>query len=182
MGHGASTVAGCPRDTLIAFFDDPTAPLDASCMVEMTAQFVIPSEELAAVEMEPFTNEYMGITGLAPANWAETAPGVYTRASSALDVTTLIAQAAPGTASDLLAGLLARLGAGDSGAIMTEYEADGLSWALFSLEVQPVAVDIALSEIGDQVLLVVLQSMPGERDALYESVYLPAIDALKLTE
>jgi hypothetical protein len=175
-------VAGCPRDTLIAFFDDPVAPLDASCMGDMETQFVLPFEEAAAVEMEPFTNEAMGITGLAPVGWAEAAPGVYTRANSALDVTTLIEQAAPGTASDLLAGLLSRMGAEDTSATMEEYEADGLSWALFSLEVQTVAVDMALAESGDQVLLVLLQSTPGEREALYELVYLPAIDALRPVE
>ena len=65
---------------------------------------------------------------------------------------------------------------------MEEYEADGLSWALFSLEVQTVAVDIALAESGDQVLLVLLQSTPEEREALVESVYMPAIDALKPIE
>jgi hypothetical protein len=94
----------------------------------------------------------------------------------------LIEQAAPGTASDLLAGLLARLGVDDAPAIMEEYEAEDLSWALFSVEVQIVAVDIALAESGDQVLVIVLQSTPDEREALYESVYLPAIDALKPIE
>jgi hypothetical protein len=182
VGHGASTVAGCPRDTMIAFFDDPTTLLDASCMAEMEAEFVVPSGEATPVEMEPFTNESMGITGLAPVGWTEAAPGVYTRANSALDVTTLIEQAAPGTASDLLAGLLARMGAEDAQVNMEEYEADGLSWALFSLEVQTVAVDIALTESGDQVLLVLLQSTPDEREALVESVYMLAIDALKPIE
>ncbi|MGD8473269.1 MAG: alpha/beta hydrolase [Anaerolineae bacterium] len=182
VGHGASTVAGCPRDTMIAFFDDPTTLLDASCMAEMEAEFVVPSGEATPVEMEPFTNESMGITGLAPVGWTEAAPGVYTRANSALDVTTLIEQAAPGTASDLLAGLLARMGAEDAQVGMEEYEADGLSWALFSLEVQTVAVDIALTESGDQVLLILLQSTPDEREALVESVYMPAIDALKPIE
>jgi len=182
VGHGASVVSGCPRDTLIAFFDDPTTLLDASCMGEMEAEFVVPSGEAVPVEMESFTNEVMGITGLAPVGWIESAPGVYTRGNSALDVTTLIEQAAPGTASDLLAGLLARMGAEDAQVSMEEYEVDGLSWALFSLEVQTVAVDIALAESGDQVLLVLLQSTPDELESLVESVYMPAIDALKPIE
>jgi hypothetical protein len=148
----------------------------------MELAFVVPSGEAAPVEMEPFTNEAMGITGLAPVGWTESAPGAYTRANSALDVTTLIEQAAPGTASDLLAGLLSRLGVDGAAATMEEYEADGLSWALYSLEVQTVAVDIALAESGEQVLLVVLQSTPEEREALVESAYLPAIDALKPIE
>ncbi len=182
VGHGASVVAGCPRDSLLAFFDDPATSPDGACIDEMEVGFVVPSGEAVPVEMEPFSNEAMDITGLAPAGWIEAGPGVYTRASSALDVTTLIEQAAPGTASDLLAGLLTRLGVENAPAVMEEYEADGLSWALFSLEVQTVAVDIALAESGGQVLLIVLQSTPDDREALFESVYLPAIDALKPVE
>jgi pimeloyl-ACP methyl ester carboxylesterase len=177
VGHGASVVAGCPFDTMIAFLDDPATTPDDACVAGMSVAFVVPSEA-PAVEMEPFTNEAMGITGLAPAGWTEAGPGVYTRATSALDVATLIEQAAPATAEVLLAGLMAQLGLDEAPSSTGEREANGLTWTLYELHVQTVSVDIALAESDGLVLIVLLQSAQDERDGLYEAVYLPAIDAL----
>jgi len=178
VGHGASIVAGCPFDTMIAFLDDPTTPPDDACTADMAVEFAVPSVEAAAVDMEPFTNEAMGITGLAPAGWTEVGLGVYTRASSALDVATLIEQAAPGTAAQLLTGLIGQLGLDEAPGSAGERKANGLTWVLYELQVQTVSVDIALAESDGLVLIVLLQSAQDERDGLYDAVYLPAIDAL----
>jgi pimeloyl-ACP methyl ester carboxylesterase len=178
VGHGASVVEGCPFDTMIAFLDDPTTPPDDACTADMAVEFAVPSDEAVAVEMEPFANEAMGITGLAPAGWTEAGLGVYTRASSALDVATLIEQAAPGTADQLLTGLVGQLGLSEAPASTGEREANDLTWMLYELQVQTVSVDIALAESDGLVLIVLLQSAQDERDGLYEAVYLPAIDAL----
>jgi pimeloyl-ACP methyl ester carboxylesterase len=178
VGHGASVVAGCPFDTMSAFLGDPAVSPDDACTSEMAVAFVVPSDQAAAVEMEPFTNDVMGITGLTPAGWTEVGLGVYTRASSALDVATLIEQAAPGTAGELLSGLIGQLGLAEVPGSTGEREANGLTWMLYELQVQTVAVDIALAESDGQVLIVLLQSAQDERDELYDAVYLPAIDAL----
>ena len=57
-------------------------------------------------------------------------------------------------------------------------EANGLTWTLYSFKVQGLSIDMALAESGGQGLVVILQSEPRERDALYEAVFLPVIDAL----
>jgi pimeloyl-ACP methyl ester carboxylesterase len=178
VGHGASVVEGCPFDTMIAFLKDPVTPPDDACVAQMAVAFVVPSEETAVVEMVPFSNEAMGITGLAPSGWTEAGPGVYIRATSALDVVTLIQQAAPATAEALLSGLMGQLGLGEAPSSMGEHEANGLTWTLYALQVQSVSVDIALAESDGLVLIVLLQSAQDERDALYEAVFLPAVDAL----
>ena len=178
VGHGASVVEGCPRDMLLAFFNDPTTALDDACVAEMGVQFAVPSGEAVAVELEPFTNEAMGITGLSPVGWTVAGPGVFARASSGLDVASLIEQAAPGSTENLLATLAAQLGLDELPESVGEREANGLTWTLYTVEVQGISVDIALAEGGGKVLIVLLQSPLGERDALYEAVYLPAIDAL----
>jgi pimeloyl-ACP methyl ester carboxylesterase len=178
VGHGASVVEGCPRDMLVAFFTDPTVEPDGACVAGMEMQWVVPSGEVEAVTLEPFTNEAMGITGLVPAGWTEAAPGVYARGRSGLDVVTVIEQAAPGTAGGLLAQLTAQLGLDESPASTGEREANGITWTLYSVQVQGVSVDIALAESDGLVLIVILQSGMDERDALYEAVFLPAADAL----
>ena len=54
------------------------------------------------ITLVPFTNETFGIQGLVPEGWREAAPGIYARASSALDGVSLIQQAVPGmSAADL---------------------------------------------------------------------------------
>jgi pimeloyl-ACP methyl ester carboxylesterase len=178
VGHGASVVEGCPRDMLISFLNDPTATPDDACVAGMAMQWVVPSDEVQAVQLEPFTNEAMGIRGVVPAAWTEAAPGVFARASSGLDVATVIEQAAPGSAEDLLTLLASQLGLSEVPSSVGEREANGLTWTLFAVEVQGISVDIALAESDALALIVLLQSAMDEREALYQAVYLPAIDAL----
>jgi len=178
VGHGASVVEGCPRNMVISFFNDPTAAPDDACVAGMAMQWVVPSGEVQAIELEPFTNEAMGIRGVVPTGWTEAAPGVYARASSGLDVTTVIEQAAPGTAAALLAALKGQLGLGEAPESVGEREANDLTWMLYAVEVQGIAVDIALAESDGLVLIVLLQSAMDQHSALYEAVFLPAIDAL----
>ena len=177
VGHGASAVEGCPRDMLIAFFNDPTS-VDDACVAGMAMQYVVPSEEVEAVELEPFTHEVMGITGLKPIGWTEAGPGVFARQSSGLDIATVIQQAADGSAEHLLATLSSQLGLDEIPEGVEQREANGLTWTLYHVEVQNISVDFALAEGGGLALIVLLQSQPDERDALFEGVYLPAIDNL----
>jgi hypothetical protein len=178
VGHGASVVEGCPRDMLISFLNDPTTALDDACIAGMGVQFVVPSGEAVAVELEPFTNQAMGITGLKPAGWSEAGPGVFTRGSSGLDVATLIEQAAPGSTGDWLGVLTAQLGLDEQPESTGEREANDRTWTLYAVEVQGLSVDIALAESDGLVFIILLQSAQDERDGLYEAVYLPVIDAL----
>ena len=182
VGHGASVVEGCPRDMLLAFFNDPTGALDDDCVTEMGVQFVVPAEQDVAVELEPFTHELMRITGLKPVGWTEMGPGVFARQSSGLDVATVIQQSADGSADHLLATLSAQLRLDEIPTSTGQREATGLTWTLYSVEVRGISVDFALSEGGGLALSVLLQSAPDERDALNEAVYLPAIDNLVPSE
>jgi hypothetical protein len=88
---------------LIAFIQDPSTTPDDSCISEMVPlSFVVPAESASIIELEPFTDEAMNISGVAPAGWTESSPGVFSRASSGLDAAALIEQAAPSSAQDLL--------------------------------------------------------------------------------
>jgi pimeloyl-ACP methyl ester carboxylesterase/predicted small lipoprotein YifL len=178
VGHGASVVPGCPREMMIAFLIDPSTAPDDSCISEMgSPQFVVPAEA-GEIELEPFTNEAMGIRGVVPAGWTEISLGAYSRARSATDTAVLIAQAAPMSAEDLLDLLTAQLGLGETPEGIDEREVNGLTWTLYAIEVQGLSIDLALAESNGQGLLVMLQSEPGEHEILYEAVFLPVVDAL----
>jgi pimeloyl-ACP methyl ester carboxylesterase len=178
MGHGVSAMAGCPRDMMIAFLEDPTAAPDDACIAKMgPPRFVVPAES-GAVTLEPFVNEQMGIQGVLPAGWTEISVGAYARGASATDSAAVIAQSAQMTADDLLGLFTTQLGLDTKPESVGQREANGLTWTLYSFKVQGLSIDMALAESGGQGLVVILQSEPRERNALYEAVFLPVIDAL----
>lgn len=178
VGHGASIVEGCPIDMMVAFLDDPSSPPDDACIAEMDGpRFTVPGGS-QAVEMEPFSSEIFGFQGMIPAGWEEVSPGAYARGDSALDVATILIQAAP-MGADMLLGLLSsQLGLSAPPESIGEREANGLTWTLYAVEIQTIPVDLALAESEGVSFIVLLQSDPDEHDALYEAVFLPAIDAL----
>jgi pimeloyl-ACP methyl ester carboxylesterase len=178
VGHGASVADDCPRDMIVAFLDDPTAAPDDACIAAMDLpQFVAPVEA-GAIELEPYTNEQMGIQGLIPAGWTEVNVGVYSRGSSAMDTAVVLVQAASVSAEDLLTLVSGQLGLEEPPEVVGGREANGLTWALYAVTVQGLEIDMALTEADGLALIVLLQSDPGEHEALYEAVFLPVVDAL----
>jgi pimeloyl-ACP methyl ester carboxylesterase len=178
VGHGASTVEGCPQQMMVAFLQDPTRAPDSACVAAMEApRFSVPTEG-TAVEMVPFTDAQLGIQGVAPQGWTQQNPGVFVRGSSATDLAVLIEQGTPGTAQDLLNLLSQQLGLAEAPESSGQREANGITWNLYSAQVGGLSIEFALGESGGLALVVLLQSDPREHDALVEAAYLPAIDAL----
>jgi len=178
MGHGASG-ADCPRTMMLAFLDDPTTAPDAACIAEMeVAPFVVPVQA-ADIELEPYTNKELGIRSVVPAGWTEARPGLFARASSALDVAVLqVAVEREMNAKELLDAMAKGYGLAKSPESTGERQANHLTWSLYALKVQGVPRDLALAESEGLTLIVLLRSAANERDALYEAVFLPAMDAM----
>lgn len=138
------------------------------------------------IALVPFASEPLGIQGLAPADWSETAQGVFRRAGSDADLTTLIQQYARGATADQIGGMmLAGLGPGmlpeSSGTVKTA----NLSWTLYQGKAETanqgsVTVHLALAEDGAGAYYVMLQAPTEESEALYEGVFLPVVKALAL--
>ncbi|MGQ9555101.1 MAG: serine hydrolase domain-containing protein [Anaerolineae bacterium] len=167
----ASPTATAPAATATP---EPTATATATAMPTATA----------AITLQPFTNEAMAITGLAPTGWSEIAPGVYNRGQGPTDLARIIQQAAPGaTADQITAALLPQLGVQSLPEKSSSYESPALTWDLYYLEVEApgvgtVAVDVALAKTDAAAYIVLLQALPAEYRALHEAVFLPALEAL----
>lgn len=58
-----------------------------------------------------------------------------------------------------------------------EREANSLVWQLYQATSQSHPVDVALAEHGPQTLMVLMFSYGDERDALYQTVFLPVVDS-----
>jgi hypothetical protein len=180
VGHGASPGTGCPADMMTAFLNDPTTAPDDACIGEMGPPEFIPPLDAGTIELEPFADDDMNITGVYPTGWSREGNGVFMRDESDLDATVLIAQAAPVSARDLLEYYAGLLEMGDVPESAGEREADGLAWTLYEAQYQDQPADMALTERDGLALILMLVSEPSERDALYEAVFLPAVDALEL--
>ncbi len=183
IGHGASVSGDCPLSVTLDFLADPTQQPDAACIAGMEApDFIVPGDSLTTtVELEPYSNDTFGISGLKPVDWEELAPGTFARGASALDQTVLIQQAAPpGLGVDGLLGVLtSQLGLEETPVQSGEYEdANGRTWALFGSEFQGFPINMGFHEDDSGLFIIILISEGDQAELLYDAVFVPAMDAI----
>lgn len=179
IGHDILGASECARSITGNFIADPTQAPDASCIAQMKGVAFDLPREAPAVVLEPVTYEESGFSGLVPAGWTDEAlPRNYRRGLTALDPTTLVQDAIPMTADELFSLLAKQLGFDPGLENAASTESGSLVWDLYSFEYQSYRADLALVEDGDKAYFVLLISPPDERDALYETVFLPVVDAL----
>jgi CubicO group peptidase (beta-lactamase class C family) len=140
----------------------------------------------ATTVLEPFTNDAMGISGVAPEGWAEAAPGTYARGANATDPTVLIQKSYPGTTLDQInAALLPQLGLEELPESVGSRESAAFTWDLYTVEVEApgvgmFTVEIAQSETDAAAYMVLLQALADDFDmnSYREAIFLPTVDAL----
>ena len=179
IGHDILVASECAQSIIGDFIADPTQPPDASCIAQMPGVTFDVPHEVEEIVLEPVTWEDSGISGLVPAGWTdELLPRNYRRGLTALDPTTLVQDAVPMTADELFDLLAMQLGLDPELESVASAESDSLVWDIYSFEYQSYWADLALAEDDDKAYFVLLISPPDERDALYETVFLPVVDAL----
>ncbi|MFN8596829.1 MAG: alpha/beta fold hydrolase, partial [Anaerolineae bacterium] len=182
-GHGASISEECPRSILLAFLDDPTTKPTSTCPADKMAkaEFAIPLQ-VADLKLTPFTEDALSLSSVRPDSWQKIGPGTFTPSGEVTDQTALLIQAGP-IKPDMFINLM-KTQIEQSG-IKVDFQktgtrsANSLDWTLYSTTVSIAAIDMAVAEGKDVTYFVLLQSPPGDRDALYQGAFLPAIDALK---
>ena len=183
LGHGTSLAEGCPRDITLAFFDDPTATVDTSCVAEMDPiDFRIPGEPPPPITLVAFTETVLNteISGLVPEDWTAIGLGGYTRGESAVDQTAIVQQVIPlATPSILVPLLTSQFNLDSDPEPVGEVDSALGTWETYRGTSDDFAFDIALIEHGAGTAMIVLVSDPAERDSLREQVLLPAIDAFR---
>ena len=138
------------------------------------------SENEAPVEgaFEPFSDPTMGIQGLTPTGWGKAGPGTFARGDSTDDITVLLMQAAPVTAQDLLTTLSGQLGLSALPEVVGEQQANNLAWTFYVIQIDEVVRDIALAENEGVAYIIILRSAAAERPDLYETIFIPTVEAL----
>ena len=177
-GHDGETQSDCAATIISAFIDEPTAAPDDACIDDLPGlEFDLPSEPVE-VTLEPWTSESVGLAGVAPAGWEEVQPGIFARASSALDPVAMQVVSVPGSTADLLAIVTPQFGLDQAPESAGRRAANGLDWTLYAFDVNGVFRYLGLAENEGRTLVVVLRYDPDEGDAIYSEVFLPVVDAL----
>lgn len=183
-GHNVGSGSECAGSITAEFVDEPTREPDAACIADMPGiVFDLPTEPGAAkVELEPFTDDWLRFTGLAPTGWAEPFPLYYRRELTALDPTTFVLDAAHMTADELF-GLLSQQLGFDPGLESVARDEWGIfTWDFYQFEYLGDPADLGLAEAGGQAYFVLLISPAEERDSLYEELFLRAVRTLAPVE
>ncbi|MEM7336234.1 MAG: alpha/beta fold hydrolase [Chloroflexota bacterium] len=185
VGHAASTSGECPLSMTLAFLNDPTAPLNGSCIETMGApefqsSTAASQEEISLVEFEADSG-FGAIIGVRPDGWQEQFAGVFARGSNALDQTALMQIGAPGIPPDTFLGLVTEQmgleeGLEEAGQIE---DANGRLWDILQGDLQGFPMTIALLNEDSFTFIVLLVSDESDVEALTSSVFLPALDAIQ---
>ena len=183
LSHGSFGDNACPQSIVLAFLSDPTAPVDSSCMATMEPlAFTVPYV-MTSIELVPYENSALGVSGVAPAGWDELEAGLLSPTSNT----------PPGLAYRVLDNLDEYLGRTIFGYYgytdlpepINTVEANGRSWNVYKIEDPSGAAYpyFAISDNGDGsgVVIAVLGRDDNERAILFEQLFYQAIDALELT-
>lgn len=179
IGHGASGTA-CGSELMLAFLDDPTAPVDGTCVRTMAVPpFDVADDAPLPLALVPWRSDALGVAGLMPEGWEEVQPGVFARRHTAADQTAITVLKVPLSTRETVALLSERLGVDGTLEAAATRDTVGRSWTLYQTRTQGFVVDLAVAEVERGALVLVLTSLPDEQSALYADVYLPVMDALE---
>ncbi len=169
----------CARSIAGNFFDDPTRSPDASCVARLPGVVFDVPGKVPEVVLEPFSDEKRGFSGLVPADWTEISPAVLTRRNSALDPTYFVIATEPTTADEMFAELARQLDVDPEMEIVALTEIGNFTWDFYTFA-RPggYTADLALTADNERAYFVYLVSAPDEHDALYDKLFLPAVEAM----
>jgi pimeloyl-ACP methyl ester carboxylesterase len=173
----------CPITLVNTFLANPEQFPDPACLESMAVSYYTTYTGEPPLELHSVTNEEEGLIADIPVGWTASGQGTYSREAYYGDFTELQIQASEIAASEWLASLAngyKGVGFDRTPARNTTRFANQLNWVLYRAFYENKPVDLAFAETGEQTLMVLLLSQVSERDALYRTVYLPAIDGTAL--
>ncbi len=177
MGHDVLS-SPCAQSIAGSFIENPLDFSIDDCVGEMgSVTFELPSPESELV-LIPFEDEARGFQGLIPDGWQEHGPANLTRKRTALDPTYFVLEGTPGTKTDLQVDLFTQLGLDLSKAPKLDTDLGSFIWTFYTFNQGDPIIDIALTEDDGKAYFVLLISPLDEYEALYNGLFLPAVEAM----
>jgi pimeloyl-ACP methyl ester carboxylesterase len=185
LSHDASLSDECSRTLIFDFLDNPQAEPASTCInADHRVQFITGDEALE-ITFSPFSDESIGLQGVAPDGWNEIRAGSYARNANVLDVTIMQLQVAPASSQQVIDFVAGQLGLDEAPTVNRIQEINGIVWSLYTFDnVDDFGRigDFALGEVNGSTIIAVMFTLPRERDGLFEGALLPVIDELTLIE
>jgi imidazolonepropionase-like amidohydrolase len=151
--------------------------LERSDLQAMLDEIAAGYEAQATIQLEPYSSEEMGFSGVAPAGWVDLDAGVLTRSDPSSDPTFFVQLAAPLDASEgLTERILANFGASELGAAVESIELGDLTWQVYKPQ-GDLAIIVARSASETMAYLLAVVSTPDEIEELTASILQPAVGA-----
>jgi pimeloyl-ACP methyl ester carboxylesterase len=174
-GHVTSISNPCAMGIVTAFLDDPASAPDSACLAETEFAFTTPDSEISVVLVE-LVNDQFGYTSLIPEGWSEISIGTYAEGMTA--TTAIVQLAVPNSNIASMQQLLGgQFNIDEFPEPTTTVDANGLTWELYEVEVVGQSGDLALAEDDNGAYVILLISTPIDRDANYEAIFLPIVEA-----
>lgn len=180
-GHGVAP-SDCGATIVNAFFDDPGAEPDSSCLSETDPPAFTPVLD-GDITMVPFSFEQLGasVSGLRPEEWDDQGFGVYARYQTIADPTLIMMQPSAGVPNGFVIEFLVDALSWPGTPEQTQEFASGAgSWEIYEglYESESIAVGFLDATDGGDVF-VAMGAYPAEYDDLYIEVFLPALEAAR---
>ncbi len=178
VGHGASLSGECPQTMALAFLNNPLVAPDSSCIPDMPRPiFTVVDKSITLV---PFSDDYMGVSGLRPEAWEDYGGGVFVRpgGEDAALYNLIIGEVSTTRVMRLITeqfGISTTIQP-----VSTRTTPNGMLWSLYETEYNSLSYDFAISEAQGMTYLVMIHYPPNERSALYSSVFIPALEAFSV--
>jgi hypothetical protein len=182
-GHGSSLTETCPRQMVLTFLDNPAAAPSPACLKNMTLPFSVASQSVK-IDLVPFSNPTLGISGLVPNNWRVVSgvPGFYSPNGDPTDSTQMMVEGLPASQDQvyqLFKDQFVTQGIVLAPTGKTRASPNNLTYTLYSGSYGLSQIDLAIADSSGRAFVVLMQSPFSQHDALYNAIFLPAVDALK---
>lgn len=172
-GHGALPSHECAVRIAEDFLDEPGREPATDCVEDIGAPAFTADD--VAVEMTTFEDEDLGLAGARPEGWIEAVPGVWQESV----LSSLIQQVVPGfTAEEVLETVAEQLGSAEPLQPVGELTTGAATWQLYQLVELGQAIEMALADGPDGLILIQLTTTPDRREVHREQIFLPAVEAL----
>lgn len=182
MGHGATIGNDCSLGIMLAFLDDPGSAPDSSCLQAQNFDFFIPYDGAKPIELKTVSDAALHMQIAVPARWKkDLLHPTYTRHAYLFDPTMLDFESLPGPKSLVLTTLkdsFESSGLDEVPAKIGSHSANGLDWSIYQTKYDGEPVILALGQVSSrQTLALIMVVSAPERDAFYNGLFIPALDA-----
>jgi hypothetical protein len=174
IGHSVAVANECARNVAAAFITNPHTQPDASCRESLEMSFALPIN-FDDIPLKAVTIPEFGIQALAPVDWTQVLPEYYISPDTTIEL--VIKE----NSSEAEADLLNRWGATEK---IGEITSHGQNWTLYRglLPEQSIASFVATVPSDEGFYMVLIVTTPAQRDRLYESVFIPLLEAFTIDE